>query len=113
MDSYKIIDNKFKPGQSYPIVGNEGEVEGIIWISYIHHDFCLGLLQMCHIEVLHLIIEDPFKNQSCLPFCTTNCGTSIILQNFTSIACPPHTGHSKFPADDVSMTSPSSSGVSN
>src|SRR4030043_18030 len=80
MDSYKIIDNKFKPGQSYPIVGNEGEVEGIIWISYVHHDFCLRLLQMCHIEVLHLIIEDPFENQSRLPLCTTNGGTSVIFQ---------------------------------
>src|SRR4030042_478488 len=63
---------------------------------------------MRHIEVLHLIIEDPFKNQSCLPLCTTNGGTSIVFQNFASIPCSHHAGNSKLPADDGRMASPSS-----
>src|SRR4030042_738134 len=106
MDLYRIIDNKFHPGQTPPVTRDEGEVEGIVRIPDVHHDSCVGLLQVFHIEPLHLIIEDPFENQSCLPFGTANRRTPVVSKNFTSIPCPHDTWNAQFPANDGSMAGP-------
>src|SRR4030042_2594353 len=66
MDSNRIINDKFEPGQTPSIIRDEGEMEGIIWISHIHHDLRLRLFEMFHVEVLHLKIKKPFVNHSSL-----------------------------------------------
>src|SRR4030042_1674894 len=109
MDSNRIVDDKFQSGQAYSVVRDEGEMECIIWIPHIHHDLCVRLLQMRHIEPPHLEIEKVFVNQARLPFGTTDRGTPVIFQDLPPISSPHHTWNAQFPADDGRMASPPSS----